>query len=338
MTNNKHEEWLGNFLYDKWQRLRRHPDYRGFCRRNEKLFDDLGVAGNYFDEANPDDAKDNPDDAALQQLRERFHIAKIYHHDLDLRPSDLLQLPQIFTGQPAISPVFVEEEDDCDKFTDFTVVHNDMHIDCRINISTDITDDELTQSLLELVRCAREEAGLKDNPRHHFAKNRDAYHIYDLRLQRVPFSRIARETGFSKDSAFKKFCRAWELIHGEPYDLTLLTQYFDLNSAERGKWDRVGEAKSSRKEYLAHTDEHGRQKILDNYQGEGVDAATEKRDLRESLSHLRAYCQKCKDTTCSHGMTKALDKGLTHDELDFSGLTPCPELYHMLRTGDYPIL
>lgn len=58
----------------------------------------------------------------------------------------------------------------------------------------------------------------KGDEKMYFGAHKTALIVWDLRAQRKTFPEIQKITGMDKDTAKKKFYRAYELIYGKPYD------------------------------------------------------------------------------------------------------------------------
>ena len=102
--------------------------------------------------------------------------------------------------------------------------------------------------------------------------------VWKLRRKRKSFSAIAREQEITKDAARKSFYRAFDLIHGEPYDPTLFKRdYWEIHQEDIGKQcktcpshpDNGGDCNELCPDMLAYVDQdnrYQREKIGEDYQ------------------------------------------------------------------------
>jgi len=146
MTNS--EESFALFLLDKWERLRRHFDYRLFCRKYREVFDDIDgilMAGIGF----LDDPEAN---VQLQKIKKRFAVKMVFHCDCDLSASDLFAVLPVFKAPLPVDAGFIKQ---VNGNLILSFVKESPFVDCRINLSPAYSLEEIENQLAMIIAHAR---------------------------------------------------------------------------------------------------------------------------------------------------------------------------------------
>jgi hypothetical protein len=252
----KNDDWYLQYNYDRWQRLKRHPDYRRFCRKYRNCFDwidGIGYVGLNF--AHNEEAV-----AALDEIKEQFGLSNVYHYDFDENAVHPLSLPTIFKNDLFVNPIgymvkaknttskqstirdnhridsstinhfdpdgdnlFVNPISSTSATLKPSIVRDGHYIDCRINIAPEIPIEQIQESIKRWVKYARSEIST-ENSRSRFQENLIAYKVYDLRLDREPYDSIRKKLNITEEIARQKFRRAWKLILNEEFNTEKLKQ------------------------------------------------------------------------------------------------------------------
>jgi hypothetical protein len=212
--------WLEKLLYDRWQRMRRHPDYLKFCETQE--FEDgfLILDSLYF--------LDSPYSDEAKKIQGRFGLGRrIFHPSVDLSPEHVLAL-DIFPDALAVRTKYQREGISEDELGTRTPIFNNHYIHLEIDVNPNRKKDEILKAVWEQVENAREIIRLDENrladdkaeksEKAHFDTRLKCYEVWDRRKKKARFSDIARGMKISEDLAKKNYYRAWELILGQPYD------------------------------------------------------------------------------------------------------------------------
>lgn len=222
-------EWLQAYLYDRWQRVRRRPDYIEFCEDHTSEFDDDGILETF--------ASLSQD---AEEIREKFGLEMIYLSSKEIPKNLILEWP-VFKKPLAVNFIWHPE-----KAGISTPIWNDHYIRLEIDVLPETTEGQILDEVREFVNDAREvmkrqklidvqnlkkkgklEEALKTEEelkkwevkdRAHLDKREDCYKVWDERKAKKPFSIIAQEMGLNKETTKKRFYRAYELIMLEPYD------------------------------------------------------------------------------------------------------------------------
>lgn len=302
------KEWFELQQFDRWQRLKRHPEYREFCQKYKKYFDETGIAAMGF--------LDHENGMALSSIKERFNLATVYHCDCVFTSSELLAYSDIFKDSLTVHPKSRLKDGN------ISIINDDNYIDCRINIDPAIPLEEIKNQVAFFVKYARHEISSKDI-RQQFDSNSKAYEIYDQRIARIPFLQISRKLGIKEESARQKYRRAYELIHNEKYNPSKSAELTEQYFVEQETWDRMEEIeKAPREQTLSYNNLYKLQNLTYDRQ----------EDLTETIQSIKKECDKCDDKDCSTKMVSHFDKWLLDIDSDynFSKVDPCPELHEMI--------
>ncbi len=200
---------FNNLLWDKLQRIKRHPDYLKYCENIQ--FDESGFNFEISDESD--------------DIINRFELETLFDPAKEFDPNKIDILLRIFKEPLAVCYVWNKESPD---FT--TPVWDNHYIQLKIDISP---KRNLGQIIDEVKECISEaqphiesesELELETDRRKHFEKRQIYYEIWDMRKKRMPFSKIAPQLGINEDKAKKRFYKAYELIMGVPFDVEKFKQ------------------------------------------------------------------------------------------------------------------
>ena len=208
-------QWTGNLLWDKLQRIKRHPDYLKYCGNIQ--FDENGFNFEISDESD--------------DIINRFELETLFDPAKEFDPNKIDILLRIFKEPLAVSYVWNKESPD---FT--TPVWDNHYIQLKIDISPKRNLGQIIDEVKEFISEAQPhiESELKTEINHqgkppkpqrkHFEKRLMCYEIWDMRKKRTPFSKIAQQLHIHEDTARKSFYSSYELIMGKPFAVEKIKQ------------------------------------------------------------------------------------------------------------------
>jgi hypothetical protein len=202
------EKWLLAYLHDRWQRIKRHPEFLRFWNDHPVDVNDYLALEELY----------RSEDAI--KLRERFGLFLLHPPSAEFSPEEMLS-EYVFENPTAVSYLWrtVSEKwiSEDEYHTQTSLIWNDHFIRLEIDISPQRTLSEILDEVEEFVKEARDYADIsQDKTRERFQEKLQCYQVWDMRDRHTPFLEIARELGIKEDAARKKYERAYELIYAEP--------------------------------------------------------------------------------------------------------------------------
>ena len=314
-------QWHAAVIYDRWQRLRRNPEYIAACDTipfgdHGMVIDRLLMNHTTYDK--------------LPEIKGQFGLETIYAPWLDISTRDIFLMPAIFKNDLAVQmerkvknkEIGVDENGDYEN-DDMTPIYDDHFIRLTVNVHPDIRMEQILSEIKENVESARinldkEMLAKIEKDRIHLNKRRICYDVWDKRRLRKSFVEIARELGLkSKNLAKQKFYTAYELIIGEKYDINQFKQL--LNSISLSQI----------------TDQHSKEAFIKQDEiklkeqlGFKDTIATDFNQLPNSVYDgestlfldINKHCEKCTDLECKSYLASQ----------DFDNWVPCPDVYAIL--------
>jgi len=176
----------------------------------------------------------------------------------------------------------------------------------------------------------------------HFKARDGSYAIWDMRMEREPFSKIALRFGVNEDQSRKRFRRAFDLITGQKYTKALWKELIRNHLTKRAA-SLEGEEQIKAFETLGEfEDKKSQEKELGEKRG-SEEKQKETLQKKESIQAnsleddqmaqvflgdiLERVCPECPDAEC-----KA--KGATVSTIKDLSILNCPRVYHYLMKQD----
>lgn len=135
-------EWLQAYLYDRWQIIRRDPEYEAFCEGQH--FDENGTL-TLFEDMEPE----------AEEIRDKFRLETIFDPSKDIPKELVLEWP-IFKKPLAVSYVWREEKPGV-----FSAIWEDHFIKLKIDVSGNRRKSQILSEVWEFVESARESASIE---------------------------------------------------------------------------------------------------------------------------------------------------------------------------------
>lgn len=169
-------EWLKGKLYNRWQIIRRHPDYRNFCIGRKFENGTLGIWESLEPEA--------------KTIMDRFGLEMIYDPSVDFPEEDFLAFP-VFKDSLAVRYEWrtVEKinEEKGERLVR-TTLWDEHYIKLKIDISPERPIPQILSEVRELIEGSRQEMILEKNEGEESTTggipanvNDEAYKVWDLR-------------------------------------------------------------------------------------------------------------------------------------------------------------
>lgn len=211
-------KWLEETLYERWQTIRRDPEYLEFCNEYASAFDENGIM-NLWEDLEP----------RAEEIRELFGLETICHPSLDLSKEQLLEYP-VFNHPLAVSYEWTEEQPGR-----YSPIVDDHFIRLRIDISGDKKISQLLSEIEEFIREARRIAGTRTNTSR-FRPDEDIFEVWDLKEKGKSSKEIIRQLW---PEEYDRECKEgspmnWEADKEKEYQ-ELATKYRNQGFEE---WDR----------------------------------------------------------------------------------------------------
>ncbi len=315
--------WTLERLYDKWQRIRRCPEYIEFCQGLP--FSENGTVDPLFD-LTPEKQTD------YNRICEKYGLSLVIPPEKDLKKEMLLQFP-IFSEPLAVRYEYQRLNPEAREAKDvmkFSPIWDSHHIKLRIDIRLDRRMNEILDEVKEHIQHGRNLIDQKhstrtEKERLHLKSRAVSYRVWDMRKDRTPFEKIARELSLQQDAAKKKYAEAFKLITGKPFAKALDKTLFRQRIAKRASQTTTPQAWDA----VARAEEVGQKETqIDNIEAVADvsrPSAEEEVIRRETLQRTCDMCEECTDTTCNDERLDFMNGGS-------SQWTPCPNLKSMFQS------
>jgi hypothetical protein len=310
-------EWILDLLYDKYQRVRRNPEYIEFCTHIS--FNKDGFLESIYSIPASQHMK-------YEELCGRLGLQLIFDPLLEIPRSDFLQFP-IFKNQLAVEcKMHIENTDarqgaeandiDAQPYV-LTPIWDDHYIILKINVSPDVRTAEILREVQESVISAKNllisQRGEKE--RLHFKARLASYKIYDLRKERTPFRDVAVKLKMRLDEAKVNFRSAYSLITGKVYDKptwlemlrTTLKQKVAKTPSDPEAWQDLAKMEERYQREITVPTERFSDNDISGIEEHTIRALT----LEQALN----ICKQCRDTECYNAFLQG------QDDWD-----PCPDI------------
>jgi len=261
---------LEGLLFDKYQRIRRNPNYIQFC---EKLkFDEYGFE-NLSTEFDPILRK------KAEEIRSRFGLNLLFD------PSKQFSKNEITNWAIWHRPITVSFEWREEKPKKFTPIWDEHFIRLKIDCSPDRNVNTILAEVRDFITEAQrlltdEGVSHTEDVRVHFEKRHRYYKIWDYRKKNIPFAKIAVRLGISEDSAKKEFSKAYRLITGRIYD--------------KNAWRRLFPDRDVKQQDLLVSDIEQSLPHLPQL----TSSMNDDPEIAALIIDLRRICERCSDSDC----------------------------------------
>jgi hypothetical protein len=302
--------WFREYCYDKFQRIKRKPDYIQVAEKYE--FDPNGFeSDNIIEDTKLAEKADS--------LKRKFGLNLLFDPSLEI-PKERILEEYIFKDQ------FLVEFDLREyKANWFDPIWDPHHIKLKIDISLDANINQIISEIKECIEEAQEliSASAKKKKRHHFDKREVYYQIWDMRKECKSFREIALRLNISEHVAEKRFKKAFELITGNKYEkeywIKHLSNHFERIIKKDGAIDFKRIKNLSKKMEPSSIGVRSANvdlmKSLDSYN------QVKKFIL---ITDIEKICRNCQDSTCRDNMKKAMKRE------EFEHCNPCPKIIKYL--------
>ena len=213
------EQWLEKSLYDRWQRVRRHPEYVAFCEEKKDKFDTDGYI--------VDEWIYNNDEKAIA-IRKKFGIDLIWHYSKDIPENEMLAA-LLFRKSLPVEHLWPERPFSEKGRIVITPLFDNRFI--RLEIDVNANTEQILGTVKEFIEHARANIIDFKKERSDLEQRIEAYSAWDLRLKhtdwtwpQIALKYYSEETkndageGLVADRLIKRFKRAYELIYDAPYN------------------------------------------------------------------------------------------------------------------------
>jgi hypothetical protein len=310
----KESTWLREYYHDKFQRIKRNPEYVEFARKI--VFDQNGFESDLSCFNMDQDAKKK-----AESFRRKFGLNSLFDPTIEISKDDFLE-ELVFENQ---SPVEIILREDRPNF--FDSIWNDSHIKLKIDIRPEVSLNQILSEVKEFIEEAREL--LPDyeekSRRAHFEKREDYYKIWDLRTERMSFKDIALKLKIKESTAVYGFKCAYKLILGESYDKRFWTELMRKNF-ENNIIKADGSFSIDHWKKLSKLEETKQTSRLFYETEPAISHSTENQiEEFENVESIKETCQRCSDDDYFKEMLRAFKQS------DFESWNACPDIYTLLK-------
>jgi hypothetical protein len=155
-------EWLEETLNERWQVLRRDPEYVKFCNEYASAFDENGIMKVW------EGLEPRP-----EEIRKLFGLETICHPSLNLSREELLDYP-IFNKPLAVSYEWTEDQPG-----HYNPIVDDHFIRLRIDIGGDKKTGQILSEVQEFIEEARSVVGIETD-KGRLRPDEEVFKVWDL--------------------------------------------------------------------------------------------------------------------------------------------------------------
>jgi len=156
-------KWLKETLNERWQVIRRDPEYVKFCNEYASAFDENGIMKLW------EGLEPRP-----EEIKKLFGLETICHPSLDLSREELLDYP-VFNKPLAVSYEWTEEQPG-----HYSPIVDDHFIRLRIDIGGDKKTGQILSEVQEFIEEARSIAEIKPNTSR-LRPDEEIFKVWDLK-------------------------------------------------------------------------------------------------------------------------------------------------------------